>query len=303
MEENIQDINYIDENINSFLKKNRKNENHIFNTIREKIIELFLKYYPIDIQFKKESSNQIYNEFRNTIHEFGIHKIIEYRHIGGRNNKDFYLRYLNKENQVIEIDLEFKSGTLSIDKLPQFLQLYTSNRTTRLFDYEYHEFFYKKYLPILIKEILNNHTKDTLPSISKIPLYHDYLKSLNLISKYTFQYRLYLYYKIYKPLFNKIVKRSISDYLHQHQSSLHIDSFNKKLSEQKNKIYLFTHHGNFKIDQIQNYMNVIKLKEIKNNNTLIFETKNNGEIHCLLRWKNGNGCRGPAWQISFKRPS
>ena len=42
-------------------------------------------------------------------------------------------------------------------------------------------------------------------------------------------------------------------------------------------------------------------KDIKTtHNNIIFTTTSNKKIKCLLRWKNGNGCVGPAWQISLR---
>jgi hypothetical protein len=97
------------------------------------------------------------------------------------------------------------------------------------------------------------------------------------------------------------VKESISVYLEKEIDKIELDSINQKLSRQENKFYLLTSKGEFKIEEIQNYMKVTGVKKIKNKNTIVLETKNDGELHCLLRWKNGNGCRGPAWQISFKK--
>lgn len=283
------DKKYVDEQIKSFLFKNKKGENDSFNQIRERMIEIFLKYFNQEIIFTTSSSNDLYRNFIKTLNDFGICKIKEFKHIGGRSNKDFHLKYFNSDHQVVEMDLEFKSGTLSIQKLPQFLQLYTSNRSVQFFENSYHEFFYKNYLKLLDNQIV-------------IPSYEEYLRTLNSTSKDTFQSRLYEIYKRNKTSFNKIVKKSISDYLEKEIDTKNFNrqSINKKLSEQTNKFYLLTHNGSFKLDQIQKYMKVLGVKGIKNKNTLILETENGGELHCLLRWKNGNGCRGPAWQISFK---
>jgi hypothetical protein len=60
-------------------------------------------------------------------------------------------------------------------------------------------------------------------------------------------------------------------------------------------------NGKFYIEQIKDYMKVLRFIRIKNGNTIVLASPMKSEIHCLLRWKNGNGCRGPAWQISLKR--
>jgi hypothetical protein len=302
------DKKYVDEQIKSFLFKNKKKENDSFNQIREKMIEIFLKYFNQEIIFTNPSSNDLYRNFIKTLNDFGVCKIQEIKHIGGRSNKDFHIKYFNSDNQIVEMDLEFKSGTLSIEKLPQFLQLYTSNRSVQFFDNSYHEFFYKNYLKSSSRETLGRWTQsgsksDLTDDIQiTIPSYEEYLRTLNFTSKDTFQSRLYEIYKQNKICFNKIVKKSIAEYLEKEidTKNLRIESINKKLSEQKNKFYLLTHNGEFKLDEIQKYMKVLRVKGIKNKNTLILETENDGELHCLLRWKNGNGCRGPAWQISFK---
>lgn len=99
------DKKYVDEQIKSFLFKNKKDENDSFNQIREKTIEIFLKYFNQEIIFTTSSSNDLYRKFIKTLNDFGVCKIKEFKHIGGRSNKDFHLKYFNYDHQVVEMDL------------------------------------------------------------------------------------------------------------------------------------------------------------------------------------------------------
>jgi hypothetical protein len=312
---------YVEENISYFLLKNKKSENHIFNKIREKVIEIFLIHYN-DSQFILSGESKIlFENFKSALEKNGIVKIIEVKSIGGRNNTDFNITYEDRKGNRKNIDLEFKSGTLRMETLPQFLQLYTTNKNISLLDSNYHQFYYDHYLDKVLTLLETKHIE------LKKPKYEEYLRDLNNTNKKDiFHYKLYQAYKKYRVEVNSIVKDSIKDYLEINRDRVNMKSLNEKLGEQMNKIYLLTQGGKFRVEEVSEYMKVNCVKGIRNGNTIVlvvdqsrllkkslvvdqsrllkkslqYEKNGEYEIHCLLRWKNGNGCRGPAWQISMK---
>lgn len=294
-----EDINYVKENIKYFLYKNKKSENDIFNQIRERIIKIFLMRYN-DVRFSysiDDDGRKLFENFKRTMSKIGVREIVKTKSIGGRNNVDFHIEYLNSMKEKIEMELEFKNGSLSVEKLPQFLQLYTTNKSVYLFDEPYHEYYYQYYLPKILKLLEERDIHLELPK------YDEYLKHLNdTTKKNTFHYKLYQAYKKHKEI-NDIVKESIDEYLKKVGDKVNIGILNRKLREQKNKVYLMTCNGKFVLEQVKDYMRVRRFKYVKNKNTIVLEGGMGCEIHCLLRWKNGNGVRGPAWQISLKKGS
>ena len=44
---------------------------------------------------------KLYNNFCQVLKDNKIDKITEYRHIGGRNNKDYYLKYMNNNERKV----------------------------------------------------------------------------------------------------------------------------------------------------------------------------------------------------------
>ena len=289
---------YVEENISYFLLKNKKSENHIFNKIREKIIEIFLIHYNDSKFTLSEKPKLLFENFKSALEKNGIVKIIEVKSIGGRNNTDFNITYEDRKGNRKNVDLEFKSGTLRMETLPQFLQLYTTNKNICLLDSNYHQFYYDHYLDKVLTFLKTKHIE------LKKPKYEEYLRDLNDTKKKDiFHYKLYQGYKKYKIEMNSIVKDSIKDYLDSDKiQGFNMDVFNQKLGEQMNKAYLLTQGGKFHMKEVSEYMKVNRVKGIRNGNTIVLQCEKNRdyEIHCLLRYKNGNGCRGPAWQISLK---
>ena len=158
-------------------------------------------------------------------------------------------------------------------------------------DNGYASFFYDNYIHKIAKLL-------TL----EIPNKADYLKYVynNNYDKLAFFRELKLNEHLIKKEKNKIVKESIGEYLHKHLI-LDIENLNKILvNKEDNKYYLLYKNGCFNFDKInKNELEIIEIKEIKNNNTLILTTKSNTKISMLLRWKNHIGILYPAWQIGL----
>ena len=292
-----EDLKYLNENYVHFIFKNKKSENDSYNQVREKVIHLFLTYFNNGIP-KDNQCYELFQKFKQTLVEYGIVEILNYKKKGGRNTFDFALTCLTKDKSEENIVLEFKNNSEKVEDLPEFLQLYTTNKETKITKNEYHRYYYEHYLPKILDFIEEKYNKKI-----DLPSYKDYLKDMNNTNKNkkTFHQTVKKYYKRNPKAMNEIVKESIEQFL-QKEKLFEIEKFNLKLKGQENKLFLLHKEGKFYLDQIKDHMKIEKFKDVKNNNTIIFETTSKAEIHCLLRWKNGNGCIGPAWQIKLCFP-
>jgi len=287
---NIKMIEIKEEDINLFWMVNKKKDNDGNNRIREQII--------YDILSNNINEEWYQNNKWNTIRTGLLRTLIEteketdnYRIElkGGRNyNYDFIIKY--NENDIRKI--EFKYNCSSIDKYPQFLSISSNNFIE---DEGYASYFYDNYLNKI----------GLLINIS-IPSKSDYLKyihsnnynTLSIFKEFKEQEK-NLKFKEEKK---RIVSESISKYLNT-KIKLNINEINKYFKEkEKDKYYLLYKNEKCKIDYIKDEeLEVVEIKEIKNNNTLILTTKSSSYISMLLRWKNHLGVLYPAWQISLMR--
>lgn len=277
-----------EENINLFWIINKKKNNDGNNRIREQIIYDILSNNINEEWYQNNKWNTIRTGLLRTINETDIDNYkIELK--GGRNyNYDFIIKI--NENYIRKI--EFKYNCISIDKYPQFLSISSNNFIE---DEGYASYFYDNYLNKI----------GLLINIS-IPTKSDYLKYIHnnnyntlLIFKEFKEQEKNLKFKEEKK---RIVSESISEYLNT-KIKLNINEINKYFKEkEKDKYYLLYKNEKFKIDYIKDEeLEVVEMKEIKNNNTLILKTKSSSYISMLLRWKNHLGVLYPAWQISLMR--
>jgi hypothetical protein len=279
--------NIIDD-IDIFFKISKKSENDLYNKKREDILfKLLSKNYDNEL-FQNNSKWDILNsELFKNINKITNNNIFKVIKKGGRRlNYDLLLEYDSKT-----IFLEFKFNCKKITNIPQFANIYCHYFT----DINYCEYFYDNFLKDIC-EIYN------LPIIEK----NKYIKSIYNVNYNCdpFFLSLYNFDKIKDDKFMKkeiIVKNSIKNFLNLCQ--FNIDDINKKILEQKDKIFLLWDLKTqkfyiecFNIDDIR----IFNFKEIKNNNTLVFNTFSNKEIHMLLRWKNHKGVLNPCWQISIR---
>jgi len=292
------------ENIKWFYETCKKCDNDIVNKIREKIIEEIFNLH--DDYFNNECWGSKWIDIKEKL--FNIMKQLYYKHTGnnildnitytvkskgGRgNNYDFEVIY----SDGINAKLEFKYGS-DIFSYAQFLSLYWNN--INLVKENYIKYWYDNYL----KPYLESLDIDT----SNIIDFEEYNKHV-----YDTGYKHVLFSKIREELkkrktstseYNKINHVSIKEFLN---SFMNKDTINKvnlqnRMNEQKSKIFLFCNGGEFNLEKISDHMDLDMDKEIKiTHNTIILTTTSNKKIRCLLRWKNGNGCVGPAWQIALR---
>ena len=296
--------NILIENIKWFYETGNKCDNDIVNKIREKIIEDIFnlpEYYFnhevwgskwINIKEKLlDMMKQLYLKQTGKNILDTITYIIKSK--GGRgNNYDFEVIY----SDDIIAKLEFKYGK-DIFGYAQFLSLYWNN--IELVKENYIKYWYDNFL----KPYLQSLGIDT----SNIIDFDEYNKHI-----YDTGYKHELFSKIREEIkkintitseYNKIHKKSISSFLNLFMNKDNINKINlqERMNDQKNKIFLFCNKGEFNLEKISEHMDLDMDKEIKiTHNTIILTTKSNKKIKCLLRWKNGNGCVGPAWQIALR---
>ena len=291
------DMEYLNDNLVHFLFKNKKSENDSYNQVRERVIDIFISYFEKGIP-KENQCFELFERFKLCLFQYGIVKVLGHQKKAGRNTFDFVLTCQMKDSdEEKEMILEFKNNSDKVEKLPEFLQIYTNNKETRLTKKDYHRYYYDQFLPKVLEFVEKKYDKKLM-----LPTYEDYLKDVNNTSKKkeTFHQSLKTYYKKNPKAMNDIVKESIEHFLKENQKEKYeTEILNQKLTEQKNKLFLLHKEGKFYLDQIKDHMSIERFKEIKNKNTVVFETTSKAEIHCLLRWKNGNGCIGPAWQIKL----
>ena len=284
---NIKMIEIKEEDINLFWMINKKKDNDGKNRIREQIIYDILNNNINEDWYKNNKWNTIRTGLlRSLIETESDNYKIELK--GGRNyNYDFIIKY--NENEIRKI--EFKYNCSSIDKYPQFLSISSNNFIE---DEGYASYFYENYLD-KIGLLIN----------MSIPSKSDYLKyihsnnynTLSIFKEFKEQEKNFKF----KEEKKRIVYESISKYLNT-KIKLNINEINKYFKEkEKNKYYLLYKNEKFKIDYIKDEeLEVVEMKEIKNNNTLILTTKSS-YISMLLRWKNHLGVLYPAWQMSLMR--
>ena len=274
--------------IDLFYTINSKNNNDSNNKIRESIIYKILnKEIPIE-WFVNEKWFIIKQGLFSILNltDTNNYKI---EHKGGRNyNYDFLISYYNDVKIIKEIKIEFKYNCNRLDKYPQFLSISSNNFIK---DEGYVSFFYDNYVNKLA-QLLN----------IDIPEKNMYIKYIhnNDYDKLPFFRKLKDNESLIKIQKNKLVNESISIYLNS-IVNLNIELINKTLQEKEyNKEYLlFENHTFFKDKILDNELEITNIYIIKNNNTIILNTKSNTKIGMLLRWKNHKGILYPAWQISL----
>jgi hypothetical protein len=203
------------------------------------------------------------------------------------------LSFYNDNILVKQEKIEFKYGSSSIDKIPQFLSL---QARFPFFTESYDKYYYENYLDKYIA--CDDTITEPKPSLE---IYLKYVTNTN--------YNILPFFENLKNCEenNKkekdvIVNKSIHEYLLQYGPSINIQEFIEKVrNTQKEKTYLLWNKGKFHIDSLNEEDSVIIFRSITNKNTIELGSSNGNIYKLLLRWRNHKGILNPAWQISMKR--
>lgn len=279
----------------------KKSDNDKNNKIREEIIEALPEmddYYFTDPIYGEQWTNLcaklticVYQIADN--HEFTNYEIV--RLAGRTNNYDFKFIYYNHDTIIYERNVEFKNGSSSISKLPQFLSL--SDKFNLLdCDVSYSSYFYDYYLTNYLlldssielekpeKEIYLKHVSNTNYDI--VPFFREL--------------------KTKEPNFKKeksqLVNESIRTYLELYGGQINLKKIADKLKSQDDKVFMMWDGNQFHLEEIIPNGENLQFNEIKNGNTIMLKT-DVYNYHLLLRWRNHKGILNPAWQIKLSKHS
>jgi len=211
---------------------------------------------------------------------------------GRGHSYDFDLAFYQGDEVVHMVKLEFKYGSKSIEKLPQFYQKNTAWTITPVL---YHDFFYDgPYLAEILGSSQEKPDKET---------YMRHIMKTAYSCHPFFQY-LYDNESINKKEKAAIVKRSIRDFLTVYGSQIIVDVVKNTFDmTQTNKQYLlYDHKSKTFCCQSCDFIGGSELSfvRVKKDNSIVL-TNGAYEFHLLLRWKNHQGILNPAWQVSVKK--
>jgi hypothetical protein len=292
------------EEILCFYQSNSKSENGLKNKKREEII-CKLPNCPIeflnDLEYGskwKELQQQFFLYLQSNFPDIDINDIKMILKAGRKFNYDFDL-----VSKGMIYKLEFKYNSLSLDGIPEFLNL--SEKTPIIkpsFPNEntfYSNYFYENYLQQIIEK---SGFPNTIPDKSQyIKLVYQANYDKHPMFKWLKEKEIEKDFYDWK---SEIVKQSITNYLEKFKTHLDFSKLEEEFERtQNNKHYLMWYNNQFYYD----YINPEQLKltgavSIKNGNTFVLKTKcPKTEIHMLLRWKNHLGILFPAYQIKLVR--
>jgi len=192
------------------------------------------------------------------------------------------------------IKLEFKYGSTSVEKLPQFYQKNTAWGITPVL---YHDFFYDG--PYL--DEIRLHCPDAPEKPDKETYMRHIMKTTYSCHPF-FQY-LYDNEAIKQKDKNTVVKRSIRDFLAAYGSQIDVAAVaNTFRSTQADKQYLLYDPKSkaFLCQSCDFLGGELTFVHVKKNNVIVL-TNGAYEFQLLLRWKNHQGILNPAWQVSVKK--
>jgi hypothetical protein len=300
---NLIEIPSIDD-IAYFVGTNSRAENDAANRIREDILTCLYSDIPNEY-FANETYGKIWrnicDEFKSAIDSLA--KDIEYTSVelekkaGMSHNYDFIVKYLDSNRYVVKsIKLEFKNNNVSIDKLPQFLELYDKDMAGKydMIEYTYSEFYYNNYLDDYLA--LDDTIIVDKPDLA---VYLDKVKDI----KYSHPF----FNNLYKSKLNmkkekqELVDASIRVYLQDYAPNFNFTEIEKKIKEsQTNKTFLFWNGSSFIIDTID--VDEIEIVGIKKINDKFVDLDVKGikfDLRLRFNWGNNNGVANPRWKFTF----
>jgi hypothetical protein len=203
---------------------------------------------------------------------------------------DFDILYLNNSELIHSVKGEFKHNVVSLNALPQYLDVY-ENRP--YMDVTYAEYFYENYLQKLCEIVsLEKPAKD---------LYLKYVYQ-NKCDQIDFFTKLKDSESTYYRQKQELVHESIRTYLELYAHRISLEAVTREILVQKEKTFLLWNLTTFSADTIQeDELILTHVERIKNNNTIVLVSKAGTKHNMLLRWKNHLGVLLPAWSFSLDR--
>ena len=274
---------------------NIKSHNDIFNKCREIFIEhLLTNSLPYEFMIDPFYNN-LYNDIQKKFSEIDIdinsNEFYVEKKAGRCHNYDFEIIYRGKIYKF-----EYKFRISSLKDSPQFLSLGNISKYINN-DFEY--YFYC----IFLLHIFMQYNK-MFGSDLKLPRYEQYEKSVKVsnhkiddLKKIKEKYSSDKEFNSYCRYISKV---AIAKFLEN--SNINIDILYDKINKTQNNKILLLHSQEIFIEKIElEKLLPTKYCSNKNNNTYVFDTSNEYQIYCLLRWKNGDSISYPALQISLKK--
>lgn len=288
------------------LGKTSRDGNDAANKMRERIIEMIAngllpKNFTADDEHGQQWSalvaewNGIIQRLVSEEH-IPAHTHYRVKLLAGRtHNYDFDIEFMNDVTVVSKRELEFKFGTNSVCKLPQFLSM---RARSDLFDMSYPEYYYTNYIDTYLA------TDEGLAGLEK-PTLEAYLNSV-----FSTNYNVTPFIAVLKArennakaAKNKVVNASIKAYLEAYSKQIKLDQLKEKLVAQNGKVYLLYEPKTkkFHLQKIEHGKTELNVNDItvRKGNVIVIPACDI-QYGMLLRWRNHKGILMPAWQISIK---
>lgn len=193
---------------------------------------------------------------------------------------DFDLVYTKDSQEVGRVKMEYKFGSKSLYKLPQFVQISTeSKRCQDLFLMTYGNYWYKEYLTKIVPENImakEDYLKQVVKTSSKDPFFSE----------------------VKRNVVGSVVNESVKNYLTVYGKEINIGTVTKMINDHQDKVYVLMTKDDVKIERFP-LAGELSFSRIHRGNTVIV-TDGRNEYHLLLRWKNYKGVLNPAWQIKIE---
>jgi hypothetical protein len=291
-----------------------KADNDMNNKIRENIIANIIEN--INTTDKTYYSCPLYGNMWNNFREKLMNVLVSFcqdkpfntikiEEKGGMKfNYDFLVNYYGKCDQETEppllkaIKLEFKHNNSSLDKLPQFLEIYDKDfvESYSVSNNLYSDYYYEHYLDKYI--CLNDHSTQSKPSKS------DYLKYIHDI-KYSHPFfgELHSNKSVNLKLKRELANQSMKKYLEENSKSFDFSKITEKIKKsQRDKHYIMWNGNNFNtMTTNTENINISRIINSSPNKAYIDVEVDNFEYNLRIRlnWGNNLGLCNPRWKFTF----
>ena len=273
----------ISSDILTFYNKSTKATNDEYNKIRECIIANVLSFvdFPIEDRYIEQWS-YIYILTMNLLEEIGgTSDFVITQTAGRKHNNDFELQCPNNNKFLLE---------LKSNSIPQIASIYCNNPIVIGLDYS--GYFFDNYLSKIIGK--------SVPMINR----DEYLRDLNKTKPSLTDNEYFFQYLKENAGKNPLVKESIKTFLEANYMKFNLEAlteyFDKNLTKKIFILYNCSKKEYSILDGLtRDDVHLLRIDPIILNGNTVIIYSNTTRFKFLLRWKNHNGCQGPAWQVSY----